>query len=225
MGTHISQEYDDSLEQIRTQVLAMAALAQKQFVGATEALLSNNIAKAKKIAKQDYKINEMEVSIDENCAQIIARRQPKAIDLRTVLMAIKLVTDLERIGDEAEKIAKFATELASDTDMTNFKFRKNLKYIIRVAQNMLKGAISSYKKLDSQKALAVSAMDLELDQEFENLNRLLITYMLDDSKNIENTLKVNYCARSIERAGDHAKNICEYVLYIVHGTDVRHTVE
>ncbi len=221
-GKHISQEYDDDLAELNDQVLAMASLAQKHFVGATEALLNNNIEKAKKIAKRDYKINDMEVNIDESCAQIIARRQPKATDLRTILMATKLVTDLERIGDEAEKIAKFASELASDTDMSSFKFRKNLKHIIRVAQDMLKGAISCYKKLDVKKAVLISAMDSELDQEFDALNRLLITYMLEDSKNIENTIKVNYCARSIERAGDHAKNICEYVLYIVHGKDVRH---
>ncbi len=217
---HISQEYNDELEDLRNKVLSMGGLVEEQFLGASQALLKGRIDLAQDVAKLDYKVNAMEVEIDEECAQIIAKRQPTAIDLRNLFTVIKVVTDLERIGDESEKIAKFASELLTDTK--NMNFYKNLKYMASIAKTMLSDSLDCYARLDAKKALEVSSMDADLDAEFENLNRLLTTYLLEDTKNIESTLKVTWCARSIERVGDHAKNICEYVVYVVHGKDIRH---
>ncbi len=220
IGQHISQEYNDELEDLRNRVLSMGRLVDQQFSDASQALLKGKIDLAQKVAKLDYKVNAMEVAIDEECAQIIARRQPAAIDLRNLFTVIKVVTDLERIGDESEKIARFASELSTDTKSMNFY--KSLKHMVSIAKAMLADSLDCYARLDSQKALEISRMDAELDAEFENLNRLLSTYLLEDTKNIESTLKVTWCARAIERVGDHAKNICEYVVYVVHGRDIRH---
>ena len=220
IGQHISQEYNDELEDLRNQVLSMGGLVEEQFSGASQALLNGKIELAQEVSKLDYKVNSMEVTIDEECAQIIARRQPTAIDLRNLFTVIKVVTDLERIGDESEKIARFASELLTDAKSMNFY--KNLKHMASIARNMLTDALDCYARLDSKKALEISSMDADIDAEFENLNRLLTTYLLEDTKNIESTLKVTWCARSIERVGDHAKNICEYVVYVVHGKDIRH---
>lgn len=217
---HISQAYNEELDAIRDQVLAMGGLVETQFISASKALLAGEVDLAKEVIELGYQVNTMELSIDEECAQIIARRQPKAIDLRILFSIIKMVTDLERIGDESEKIASFSSEISSNPKST--KFYKLLKYIAGVAKQMLSDSLDCYARLDANKAIEVSKLDHELDTEFENLNRLLTTYLLEDSKNIEDTLKVIWCARSIERIGDHAKNICEYVVYVVHGKDIRH---
>lgn len=220
---HTSQEYNDELEDLRNQVLSMGGLVEQQFANASQALLKGKMDLAKEVAQLDYKVNAMEVSIDEGCAQIIAKRQPAAIDLRNLFTVIKVVTDLERMGDESEKIARFASELSTDAKSMNFY--KNLKHMTSIAKEMLSDALDCYARLDAEKALEVSSMDIEIDAEFENLNRLLSTYLLEDTKNIESTLKVTWCARSIERVGDHAKNICEYVVYVVRGKDIRHVDE
>lgn len=219
-GQHISQEYNDELENLRSQVLSMGGLVEEQFSNASKALLENKTDLAQEVAQLDHKVNAMEVSIDEECAQIIARRQPAATDLRSLFTVIKVVTDLERIGDESEKIARFASELSTNPKSTIFY--KNLKHMVSTAKSMLTDALDCYARLDAKKALEINVMDGELDAEFENLNRLLTTYLLEDTKNMESTLKVIWCARSIERVGDHAKNICEYVVYVVHGKDIRH---
>ena len=220
IGQHISQEYNDELEDLRNQVLSMGGLVEQQFSDASQALLKGKVDMAQTVAKLDHKVNAMEVAIDEECAQIIARRQPTAIDLRNLFTVIKVVTDLERIGDESEKIARFTAELSTDAKSMNFY--KNLKHMASIAKQMLSDSLDCYARLDAKKALEISHMDIDLDAEFENLNRLLTTYLLEDTKNIESTLKVTWCARAIERVGDHAKNICEYVVYVVHGKDIRH---
>ena len=217
---HISQEYNDELDELRNQVLTMGGLVEEQFLSASKALLEGKIELSQQVAKLDHKVNDMEMTIDEECAQIIAKRQPAAIDLRNLFTVSKVVTDLERIGDESEKIARFASKLSTNANTMNFY--KILKSMIGVAKKMLSDALDSYARLDATKALEVSKMDLEIDTEFENLNRLLTTYLLEDTKNIDHLLKASWCARSVERIGDHAKNICEYVVYVVHGKDIRH---
>lgn len=218
---HISQDYNEELENIRTQVLAMGGLVETQFKNASKVLLGNEINLIPDIKDLEQKINEVERNIDEECAQIIARRQPTAIDLRTLISAIKMITDLERIGDESEKVACFASELS--TNAKSMDFYKLLKSLVGVASEILSGALDCYARLDVKKALDLFELDSELDIEFEKLNRILTTYLLEDQKNIENHLKVIWCARSIERIGDHAKNLCEYVVYVVKGKDIRHT--
>ncbi len=217
---HISQEYTDELDNIQSQVLAMGGLVEEQFTNATTILLKSQSDLIDQILKSEAQINQLELKIDKACAQIIARRQPAAIDLRTLLSAIRMATDLERIGDESEKIAKFAAKLSKKAKlMDSYKL---LKSIAQVASNMLADAIDSYARLDVDKASSVLTLDQELDAEFEKLSRVLTTYILEDQKNIENNLKVIWCARSIERIGDHAKNLCESVIYIVQGKDIRH---
>ncbi len=223
IGQHISQEYNDELEDLRNQVLSMGGLVEQQFSDASNALLNGTINIAQRVTELDYQVNAMEVAIDEGCAQIIAKRQPTAIDLRNIFTVIKVVTDLERMGDESEKIAKFASELSADTN--SMGFYKNLKHMTFIAKKMLTDALDCYARLDAKKALEVSNMDAEIDAEFEILNRLLSTYLLEDTKNIESILKVTWCARSIERVGDHAKNICEYIVYVVYGKDIRHVID
>jgi phosphate transport system protein len=218
--SHISHDYNEELESLRDKVLTMGGLVEEIFTNSTKALLKNNIELANSASEQDHKVNAMEVDIDEECASIIARRAPTAIDLRNLFAISKVVTDLERIGDESEKIARFAIELEIDAKSMNIY--KNLKSMVNSARDMLKDALDCYARLDSEKALEITQLDSELDNEFEKLNRLLSTYLLEDSKNIKSILKVMWCARSIERVGDHAKNICEYVVYIVRGKDVRH---
>lgn len=218
---HISQEYNEELENIKSQVLAMGGLVEEQFQDASTVLLKGKIDLTTKILKLGQQVNKVELTIDEECAQIIARRQPTAVDLRTLLSAIKMATDLERIGDESEKIASFASELS--TNAKSMDFYKLLKSLVTVASGMLSGALDSYARLDTQKALEVCELDQDLDIEFEKLNRVLTTYLLEDQKNIENNLKVIWCARSLERIGDHAKNLCEHVVYIVQGKDIRYT--
>ncbi len=220
MISHTSNEYEEELASIRDQVINMGGLVEEMYINSTTALLKNKPHIAKDTQEVDKKVNGLEVTIDEECATIIARRQPKAIDLRNVFAIIKIVTDLERIGDEAKKIARFSNELEIDAKEMNIY--KNLKSLIASAKNMLKDALDCYARLDSEKALQITTADSEIDQEYEKLNRLLSTYLLEDSKNIKSILNVMWCSRAIERVGDHSKNICEYVIYIVQGTDIRH---
>ncbi|MCH9645503.1 MAG: phosphate signaling complex protein PhoU [Proteobacteria bacterium] len=220
---HISQEYNEELEALRSKALTMGGLVEENFTGATKSLLKGKTQLAQHIAKEDYKVNALEVSLDEDCSSLIARRQPAAIDLRNIFAVLKIVTDLERIGDESEKIARFAAEL--DNDATSMKFYSSLKSLIISAREILSSALDCYARLDADKAMEVVQLDSGVDSEFMNLNRTLTTYLLEDIKNIEDTIKVMWCARSIERVGDHAKNICEYVVYVVHGNDIRHITD
>ncbi|MCH9746038.1 MAG: phosphate signaling complex protein PhoU [Proteobacteria bacterium] len=220
---HISKEYNDELEQLRAKVLNMGGLVEDSFNDATKALLKGKVQLAREASKEDYKINALEVSIDEDCSNMIALRQPAASDLRNIFAVVKIVTDLERMGDESEKIAKFTAELS--TNSHSMKFYNSLKSLVQNTREMLSAALDCYARLDAEKALEVLELDNEVDAEFINVNRILTTYLLEDIKNIEDTIKVMWCARSIERVGDHAKNICEYVVYIVKGNDIRHVID
>lgn len=220
MNTHILNNYDEELDSVRDKVLKMGAMVEDQFINATRALLKNDMTLARTTADLDYKVNSLEVNIDEECAGIIARRAPTAIDLRNLFAIIKVVTDLERIGDESEKIARFAIEL--EIDAKSMAMYKSLKSVVNLAKEMLKNSLDCYARLDSDKAMEISTADDSLDAECEKVNRLLSTYLLEDSKNIKSILKIMWCLRAVERVGDHAKNICEYVIYVVHGRDIRH---
>lgn len=220
---HTSNEYNEELQNLRDKVLKMATIAEENFAGATKSLLKGDIELATKVAKSDFKVNSLEIEIDEDCSNIMATRNPKAGDLRNVLAVIKLVTDLERIGDESEKIAKFATTIVVNTK--SMAFYSSLKSLVNKAKEILASAIDCYARLDDSKAIEVIEMDSGLDEEFYNLNRILTTYLLEDVKNIEDTVQVMWCARSIERVGDHAKNLCQYVVYITRGNDIRHLEE
>jgi phosphate transport system protein len=218
---HTSKQYDSELESIRSKVLEMGNLVEQQIVDALEALIGANPKLAKSVIKKDHLVNSLEVQVDEDCSHIIARRQPTAGDLRMVLMMIKTITDLERIGDEAAKIARFALK-ASETDRVWSPRFGEIKTMTNLARDMLHMALDAFARSDATKVLEIAHMDEEVDEQFQVAIRQLITFMLEDPRTISMSLEVLFISKAIERIGDHAKNISEYVVYMVKGKDVRH---
>ncbi len=220
LGQHISQRYNQELENIRNQVLKMGGLVEQQSINAVKALLNHDPELAREVASRDDEVNSMEVAIDEECTRVIAKRQPAASDLRLVVAVIKTITDLERIGDEAQKIALYAQKL-SLRDTVN-DMHSELAHLSRRVLDTLRDSLHAFARLDANQAVETLGQDKHIDKEFENLSRLLITHMMEDPRRIKSALRVNWCARSLERIGDHAQNLCEYVIYLVKGKDVRH---
>lgn len=218
---HISQKFDEEMEGLRNQVLKMGGLVEQQISGAIEALQNTNAPDAEKIILRDHKVNALEVTIDEACTQILARRQPAASDLRMVVAVIKTITDLERIGDEAEKIAKMALSLAEDDAGFHSRYA-GIRHLSDQVKRMVHDVLDAYARLDVDAALKVVRDDDDADKEYQDLIRMLITYMMEDPRKISEVLDVIWAARALERIGDHAKNIGEYVIYLVKGKDIRH---
>jgi len=218
---HISQQFDEDMEGLRHKVLKMGGVVEQQISGAIEALQTTDPIIAEKIIRKDHKVNALEVSIDEACIQILARRQPAASDLRMVVAVIKTITDLERIGDEAEKIAKMALSLSEDDARFGSRYA-GINHIGDLVKRMMHEVLDAYARLDVDAAIKVVRDDDEVDNEYQNLLRMLITYMMEDPRSISEVLDIIWAARALERIGDHAKNIGEYVIYLVKGKDVRH---
>lgn len=221
-GRHISGQFNVELESIRTHVLTMGGLVEQQLSFAMQALNKEDIELAKKVVKDDHKVNALEVSIDEACTRIIAKRQPTAKDLRLVMAIIKTITDLERIGDVATRIARVAIETPSTREQ---KFHVSLEPLCRQAISMLHQVLDAFARMDVDAAAEVYKLDNKLDEEYEAVIRQLMTYMMEDPKNIPNILQVMWSARAIERVGDRCQNICEYIIYFVKGKDIRHLDE
>ena len=220
-GQHISHKFDEDLESTRNKVLNMGGLVEKQVENSLIALMNADSSLADTVATSDYKINTMEVAIDEECANIIALRQPAASDLRLVIAIIKTITDLERIGDEAEKIGRYSIDLA--TEERNEHYFAELRHLGDQVKVMLRESLDAFARMDVQNALITAAGDKKINEEYDALTRQLITHMIEDPRSIKRALRVSWCARALERIGDHAKNICEYVIYTVEGKDIRHT--
>ena len=221
IGQHISHQYDEDLESLRSKVLNMGGLVEKQVQNALLALTRADSSLAEDVATSDYRINSMEVAIDEECTQVIARRQPAASDLRLLVTIYKTITDLERIGDEAEKIGRHAVKLAA-IERTPTYFSE-IKHLGEQVCKMLHECLDALARMDIDNAFAIAQGDRAINDEYDALTRQLITYMMEDPRSIKRSLRVMWCARSLERIGDHAKNICEYVIYTVAGQDIRHT--
>jgi len=224
IGHHISQQFNSELEEIRSLVLAMGGLVEEQIRNATQSLVDGDVSLAESVISRDVEVNKAEVNIDEECTHIIARRQPAATDLRLVIAVIKTITDLERIGDQAERVARMGTRLAEvERPKNNYHELQNMgDHVAR----MVHGALDAFARMDVDSALEVSKQDEHVDQEYDGLMRQCLTFMMEDPRKISQMLDIMWAARAIERIGDHAKNICEYVIYLVKGKDVRHiTIE
>ena len=218
---HISQQFDEEMEDLRNKVLKMGGLVEQQINGAIEALQNTNAPGAEKVILKDHKVNALEVKIDEACIQILARRQPAASDLRMVIAVIKTITDLERIGDEAEKIAKMALNLAED-DVSFHNRYSGVRHLGEGVKRMVHDVLDAYARLDVDAAIKVVRDDEVVDSDYQELMRTLVTYMMEDPRRISEVLDIIWAARSLERIGDHAKNISEYIIYLVRGKDIRH---
>ena len=220
LGHHISRRFNEDLEKVRTRVLQMGGFVEQQLQQAITALVDGDSRLGEEVAHADHQVNQMEVSIDEECGRIIAMRQPTASDLRVVVAIIKTITDLERIGDEVEKVAMIASRLAS-TEQPSDRYR-DIRHIARLVTDMVHDALHAFARLDASEALEVARRDRAVDEEYEAIQRQNITYMMEDPRNIRRALDIMWVVRSLERVGDHAKNICEYVVYTVYGKDIRH---
>ncbi|MFO1417544.1 MAG: phosphate signaling complex protein PhoU [Methylotetracoccus sp.] len=217
---HISKQYEHELFDIRSRVLSLGGLVEDQIESAVKALLEGDVELAQRVITDDYKVNSMEVSIDEECTQILALRQPTARDLRLVVAVIKTITDLERIGDEAKRIARHAIELVAHYPKKNQL--TELEQLARSARALMRETLDAFARMDVDAALRVAQQDKHVDSVYEGIMRQQITYMMEDPRSIPVSLAIMWSSRSLERIGDRACNICEYVIYYVKGKNIRH---
>jgi phosphate transport system protein len=218
---HTSRQYDAELESVRDRVLQMGELVANQVRLAVAALAKGDTASIDRIIADDHRVNALEVAIDESCSHIIVRRQPTAGDLRIVMMVIKTITDLERIGDEAKKIALTAKRLKHKQGLTLPRFNK-INHVAKLTLDMLLKSLDAFANLDISAVAQVVRQDEQVDEEFRNIMRYLATFMMEDPRTISSALEILFVAKALERIGDHAKNMSEYVIYMVKGRDVRH---
>lgn len=222
---HTSKQFDAELETLRAHVLQMGGLVEEQIRLAVESLVTADHALSEVVAENDRKVNAMETAIDEDCSTIIARRQPAASDLRMIMAVEKTITDLERIGDEASKIARMGRIINSPDRLQQPRFTE-IRRMAGLATDLLRRALDAFARLDPVASAAVIREDRHVDEEFRGIVRHLITFMMEDPRTISVSIEILFIAKAIERIGDHAKNICEAVVYMVKGKDVRHvTVE
>ncbi|MGL5781400.1 MAG: phosphate signaling complex protein PhoU [Plesiomonas shigelloides] len=219
LNKHISGQFNTELETIRTQVMSMGGLVEQQLTDAIRAMHDRDENLARRVIQDDTKVNMMEVSIDEACVRIIAKRQPTASDLRLVMAIIKTIAELERIGDVAERIAKTALENFTNQHQP---LLVSLESLGSHTVQMLHDVLDAFARMDVDAAIRVYREDRKVDKEYEGIIRQLMTYMMEDPRSIPNVLTAMWCARAIERIGDRCQNICEYIFYFVKGKDVRH---
>jgi phosphate transport system protein len=221
LGSHISSRYNEELEKLRSEVLNMGGLIEAQLRSALTAFEEGDTHLSDEVLRSEYRVNLMEMEIDSECNRILATRAPAASDLRLVLAILKTITDMERIGDEAHKIGQISLQHAGLVRAS--ERRRMVKHLGREALELLREALNCFARRDAQAALEAVKRDRILDEEFDAIQRQCITFMIEDPRTIRVAIDLMWIARSLERVGDHSKNICEYVIYMVHGRDVRHT--
>ena len=220
---HLSTQFDAELSGISTRVLEMGGLVESQVAQAVQALISFSNETAATVLRQEQDVNTMEVEIDRDLSSIIARRQPTARDLRLLIAISKTIANLERVGDEAARIARTVQRLINAGVPSRLQLpMSDLAYEAELAIALLRKALDAFARLDVEQALDVLKQDDQIDKEFEGLMRKLITYMMEDPRTISTSIDLVFVAKAIERVGDHAKNLAEVIIYVVKGMDVRH---
>lgn len=220
MATHTNKQFDEDLTLIASDLIRMGGIVETMIADAIEAVSTGNLARVDQVKENEKLVNRLEVDLDERISQVIARHQPAAIDLRVLLAVSKMLTDMERSGDEAEKVATMAKRIHEDAQ--KFTPDMELKHMALAVQSMLRETMDSFVRRDSVKAAAVVRSDKLVDREWKASLRSLISYMIEDPRTISGSIDLLFIARSLERIGDHCKNMAERVIYIVHGADVRH---
>jgi phosphate transport system protein len=217
---HTSKQFDAELEQVRSQVLAMGGMVERQIMYAVSGLKRGEPTLFQKVVAGEAEVNQMEREVDELCTTVIARRQPNANDLRLITAALKTITDLERIGDEAKKIARTSESLhAAGRRIPRLN---ELSIVADIVVDMLQRSLNAFARLEVQDTPHIARLDLDVDEHFQGILRNLLTYMIEDPRTISSAIDLVFIAKSLERIGDHAKNISEYVVYMIKGKDVRH---
>ena len=219
LNKHISGQFNTELEAVRNNVLAMGGLVEQQLADALVAIHDQDMELARRIVETDLKVNSMEISIDEECTRIIAKRQPTASDLRLILMISKAVTDLERMGDVADRLARMVLNSSGRTHPPLV----SLESMGRQAIKMLHDALDAFARMDVEAAIQLYHDDDKIDKQYESIIRELMTYMMEDPRTIPQVLEVLWAARALERIGDRCQHISDYIIYCVKGKDVRHT--
>lgn len=219
MSRHISGKFNDELEAVRNQVLTMGGLVEQQLRDSLRAIETSDHELAEQILQRDEKINALEMQIDEACVQIIAKRQPAASDLRLIIAIFRTISDLERMGDEVERIGRVALESFNNDQQHFLVSLENLGQQVLV---MLQRVLDAFARMDMNAAIDVHQMDAQADRQYEALTRQLMTYMMEDPRGIPKVMNVLWSARSLERIGDRCQNIAEYIIFFVKGKDVRH---
>ena len=224
IGHHISGQFNKELEDVRNKVLAMGGLVEQQIELAVTAFTTGDVEMADLVIKQDDQVDALEMAIDQECMQILALRQPAAFDLRLLITVIKVINELEHVGDLAERIAKIAIQLSS-TDINKHEQYYELEHMAELVQNMLHGALDVFARINIEDVTTITGLDKNVDREYGSIIRQLVTRMMEDPRKINRMLDVLWIARSLERIGDLACNICEHLVYMVKGEDVRHLTQ
>lgn len=220
LGQHISKKYNENLEKLRDDLLAMGGTVEQQLKDSLNSLVESDLDLAKSVMKRDHEINQLELKITAECVELIALRQPTAGDLRFIFAAEKFSTDLERIGDLAQNIAKFSKKLI--TKGVSTRHYSDLHHVGDLAQKMLRGALDALARSDAEAAITVMEFEKKINRESTALSRQLITYMMEDPRSIKQTLRVWNTAKALERIAAHCENLCEYTVYLVKGEDIRY---
>lgn len=217
---HVVRSFDEDIELIRRKIVEMGGVVEQQVVNATESLLSRNVELAQKVIERDPQVDAMEEEIDQIAIRLLATRQPMAIDLRVIAMSLKISNDLERMSDYAVSIAKRGRNIAAQNFMPMLP---TMSLLADTCQEMIKEVLDAYIETNETKAMAVWQRDADVDAAYSSLFRVLLTFMLEDTRNITTCIDFMFCAKNLERIGDHCTNIAEKIHYVIHGEQINRT--